>query len=245
MCEKNEVQTSKQINEERNSKSMSVKKNEVQTSEQVDKERKEEIEKVTGEVMPNFTADERKCYKTLCKNIDTNLKKMEHSFFAIASALCDIQDNSLYEIDGYNNIYDFAKAKFNIGRGTCNEYIHICESFGQYDEAKEKYIDLQPEYKGYGQSKLAIMTKLSDKSLKNITPEMSVRDIKKIQQEEKNKSSSKNGQFGNRGKKIELLKISDIVNISDAERETLCEKLDKFRQENPDTEYKLSITLTY
>ena len=109
---------------------------------------------------------------------------------------------------------------------------------------------LQSDYKEYEHSKLAVMAKLPDSLLKNITPEMSVRDIKKIQQEDKNKSSQEDGHTESdtakkRKKRKELLEIADIANISEDEKQMILEELEQFKQKNPDTEYRVSITLTY
>ena len=141
-----------------------------------------------------------------------------------------------------------AKDKFQISRGLCHEYISICDRFGIIDE--QKCTDLQPEYKEYEPSKLAVMAKLSDESLKSINPGMSVRDIKKIQREDKNKSSQEDGHTESdtakkRKKRRELLEITDIANISEDEKATVLINLEQFKQENPDTEYRVSITLTY
>ena len=94
------------------------------------------------------------------------------------------------------------------------------------------------------------MAKLPDESLKSINPEMSVRDIKKIQQEGKNKSSQENGHTESdtakrRNKRKELLEIADIANISEDEKQMILEELEQFRKENPGRNYRISITLTY
>ena len=234
---------------------MPVKNSGIQTTEHESKERgrkvtakKEEIETVTGEIFDSFNDEDRKCYKKFCKDIDSHLKKIKTSFFAIASTLYNIYKRKLYEIEGYSNIYDMAKDKFQISRGLCHEYISICDRFGIIEE--KKCTGLQLEYKEYEPSKLAIMAKLPDESLKSINPEMSVRDIKKIQQEGKNKSSQENGHTESdtakrRNKRKELLEIADIANISEDEKQMILEELEQFRKENPGRTYRISITLTY
>lgn len=234
---------------------MPVKNNGIQTSELKNKKgerkmtaKKEEIEKVTGEIMVSFNAEDKDIYKKSCKNISNNLKTAKKAIFVIAITLYNIHKRKLYEIENYSNIYDMAKDKFNISRGLCHEYISICDRFGIIDE--QKCTDLQPEYKEYEPSKLAVMAKLSDESLKSINPGMSVRDIKKIQREDKSKSSQEDGHTENDtakkwNKRKELLEITDIANISEDEKQMILEELEQFKQKNPDTEYKISITLTY
>ncbi len=234
---------------------MTAKNKEIQTPKQENKERsrkmtakKEELEKVTGEIIDSFNDEDRKCYKKFCKDIDSHLTKIKTSFLAIASTLYNIYKRKLYEIEDYSNIYDMAKDKFQISRGLCHEYISICDRFGIIEE--KKCTGLQPEYKEYEHSKLAVMAKLPDSLLKTITPEMSVRDIKKIQQEDKNKSSQEDGHTESdtakkRKKRKELLEIADIANISEDEKQMILEELEQFKQKNPDTEYRVSITLTY
>lgn len=154
---------------------MTAKNKEIQTPKQENKERsrkmtakKEELEKVTGEIIDSFNDEDRKCYKKFCKDIDSHLTKIKTSFLAIASTLYNIYKRKLYEIEDYNNIYDMAKDKFQISRGLCHEYISICDRFGIIEE--KKCTGLQPEYKEYEHSKLAVMAKLPDSLLKNITP---------------------------------------------------------------------------
>ena len=79
-------------------------------------------------------AEDRRLYKRFKGQIDKAYQKMETSYLETAFALHAIYKHKLYHLDNYKNIYDFAKENYNIARGTCNNFINICEKFGTLNE---------------------------------------------------------------------------------------------------------------
>lgn len=216
------------------------------------------VEKVTGEVvMPIFNAEEQKKYKDLCTGIRKEVDKVETAYFVIAKKIYMLYQNKLYRCGNFANIYDMALDKFKITRATCNNYINICTRFGKVDEKKGECIDLLPAYKKYSSSKLVAMLNMPEELIKEINPEMSVREIKRkkqfyddmklIEQPEESKDSGTTGTQKKPAQKqrIELLKGEDIFDVLEVKDAAFLEKLETFEKEHPDTKYHFAITLEY
>lgn len=87
------------------------KKQEEQIPSAVQAEKKETAvtETVTGEVISQtFTPEEEESYRSLCKEIEEEMSKMENSAILIALKLSIIYRKKLYEVGNYVNIYDMA-----------------------------------------------------------------------------------------------------------------------------------------
>lgn len=133
-------------------------------------------------------AEDRRLYKRFKSQIDKAYAKMETSYLETAFALHAIYKHKLYTLDNFKNIYDFAKENYNIARGTCNNFINICEKFGVTNE-NGSVMELSDKYKGYGISQLAVMLAFPKDLLDKCSPDCSVRDLKKMRQEYETGSS--------------------------------------------------------
>lgn len=78
----------------------------------------------------------------------------------IAANLYIIHRKKLYEIEDFKNIYDYAKERFDISRGTVSDSIGVFERFGN----KESY-KIEGKYGEYNFSTLMRMKKLSDEQI--------------------------------------------------------------------------------
>lgn len=78
----------------------------------------------------------------------------------IAANLYIIHRKKLYEIEDFKNIYDYAKERFDISRGTVSDAIGVFERFGN----KESY-KIEGKYAEYNFSTLMRMKKLSDEEI--------------------------------------------------------------------------------
>lgn len=150
-------------------------------------------------------AEDRRLYKRFKGQIDKAYAKMETSYLETAFALHAIYKHKLYQLDDFKNIYDFAKENYNIARGTCNNFINICEKFGVLNE-NGNVMELSDKYKGYGISQLAVMLAFPKELLDKSSPDCSVRDLKKMRQEYESGSA---------------VSVEPIVDISDSLPEAL------------------------
>lgn len=107
---------------------------------------------------------------------------MENSYLQTAFALHAIYKNKLYQLDNFKNIYDFAKENYSIARGTCNNFINICEKFGVPNE-NGNIMELSPTYAQYSVSQLAVMLAFPKELLNKCDKSMSVRELKRMRAE--------------------------------------------------------------
>lgn len=227
-----------------------------------------EIETVTGTAEGiGFTVEQKKNYTDLCTSIEKEISKVEKAYITVAVQIYNIYTGRLYQIDNYANIYEMAYGKFGLSRTNCCNYINICRKFGKIDKTTNRCTGLLPEYKAYAPSKLVAMLDMPDQLLKEIKPDMSVREIRRkkqfvkkmqaltvqeeetaenAQEEETVESTQKNSSVKSAKKqKRELLRAENLDEILNAENTSIFEKLEAFEKEYPDVKYSFSIILEY
>lgn len=125
-----------------------------------------------------FCKEQKDRYSFLDGIIYDRMNDMQKSSFDIAYSLYMIYSNAYYKIDGYKNIYDYARERYGISRGTTNNFINITERFA---DLEKHAFELKPDYSGFSSTQLICMLGHTDDELKDkgIAPGMSSRDIKK------------------------------------------------------------------
>ena len=111
------------------------------------------------------------------------LQNVSMAFVRIGYALRKIRDGKLYENDGYKSVAEFAKAEYGIDASTVSRFMSINERYS-IDGYSER---LDPQYIGYGQSKLSEMLALPASDMEIVSPEMSreeIRELRRFNQEE-------------------------------------------------------------
>lgn len=127
-------------------------------------------------------ANDKRLYKRFKCQIDKAYQSMENSYLQTAFALHAIYKHKLYQLDNFKNIYDFAKETYSIARGTCNNFINICEKFGVPNE-NGNIMELSPTYAQYSVSQLAVMLAFPQELLTKCDKSMSVRELKRMRVE--------------------------------------------------------------
>ena len=127
-------------------------------------------------------ANDKRLYKRFKCQIDKAYQSMENSYLQTAFALHAIYKHKLYQLDNFKNIYDFAKETYSIARGTCNNFINICEKFGVPNE-NGNIMELSPTYTQYSVSQLAVMLAFPQELLAKCDKSMSVRELKRMRVE--------------------------------------------------------------
>lgn len=115
-------------------------------------------------------------YEDSIEIINEELHKTRKSFIKIGWYLKHIQDNKMYEQNGYANIYDFAMDKFHFSQPTTSRYINICENFSVGHDSPE----LDEKFAEYNISQLFEMLPLSTEQQEQISPDMTVKQIREI-----------------------------------------------------------------
>lgn len=217
------------------------------TKKKIDSEKTTEIEKVKGDIVP-FPKDVIQSYEAICSHIHTELDKAETSYLVIARELYVIRHKKLFQIENYASVYEMAQEKYGFSRGACNNYINICEKFGQIDEKTGECTGLLPEYESYSSSQLTEMLQVPKEHLSEFTPDMSVRKMRRLKKTYKENGipleDSKNAN-STKTKKKELLKSKDITEVLKTDNPLLAKKLSEFESEHPDIDFDIAITIVY
>ena len=108
---------------------------------------------------------------------------IKQSFVRIGFMLRQIEEQKLYENDGYKSIAEFAKTELGLEASTTSRFISINREYSVdgYSEI------LSPEYAGLGRSQLEEMLKLPEEDRCMVQPETSrqdIRDLKKFNKAE-------------------------------------------------------------
>lgn len=110
------------------------------------------------------------------KKLRAELLGVKQSFVRIGYALRKIEDQKLYEQDGYKSIAEFAKSEYGLEPSTVSRFMSINREYSVdgYSEI------LRPEYADLGRSQLEEMLKLPDADRQMIQPETSRDDIREL-----------------------------------------------------------------
>lgn len=113
--------------------------------------------------------------------IREELQKTRKSFIKIGWYLKHIHDNKFYEQGAYANIYDFAMEKFRFSQPTTTRYIKLCEEFSVNHNSPE----LDQKYEDYNISQLFEMLSMKQDQIEQVTPEMTVTEIRELKRPSK------------------------------------------------------------
>ena len=110
------------------------------------------------------------------QKLKQELLGVKQSFVRIGYALRQIDDQKLYERDGYKSVAEFAKAEYGLEASTTSRFMSINREYS-IDGYSER---LRPEYADLGRSQLEEMLKLPDSDRQMIRPEASREDIREL-----------------------------------------------------------------
>lgn len=121
------------------------------------------------------------------QELDTELVKSAESFVKIGYLLKVARDTDILVNSGYENVVEFAKARYGLDKTQVSRFIHINDRFSEGGNSAE----LQDRYKGMGYAKLTIMLQLPDEINEEISTDFSKSEIEDIKKEidEENKIS--------------------------------------------------------
>lgn len=110
------------------------------------------------------------------RKLRQELLGVKQSFVRIGYALRKIEDQKLYENDGYKSITEFAKEEYGLEPSTTSRFMSINREYS-IDGYSEQ---LRPEYADLGRSQLEEMLKLPESDRQMIQPETSREDIREL-----------------------------------------------------------------
>ena len=104
------------------------------------------------------------------------LQGIKQSFVRIGYVLRKIEDQKLYEQDGYKSVAEFAKAEYGLEASTVSRFMSINREYsidGYSEHLREEYLDM-------GRSQLEEMLKLTEADREMIQPETQRADIRAL-----------------------------------------------------------------
>lgn len=115
-------------------------------------------------------------YQERKQRIKDRLNQTVENFIVIGYELRQIRDTESFRLDGYNNLADFAKAEFNLSRDTVSRFISINIKLTVDGDG----VELLPELKGLGYSKLQDVLQLPADDYQLLTPQTTVKEIRDL-----------------------------------------------------------------
>lgn len=222
-------------------------------------ERRGGIEKVSGEVIVPATDSGSIHLKagmdvdTLCMEISQCMGEIRKSYLLIAMKIHAISNRKLYYAAGYKNLTDMTMDKWSLSPATTSCFLNICNRFGVFDPKTGDCIGLRPEYEGYSSSQLREMLPIPEKYLSELNPEMTVQKIRIRKKYIKSQNGTPDGNVSSpvnhpekarRKRNLELLTTTGLVDLDNVKAELL-EKLGEFESAHPDTQYHITINLSF
>lgn len=113
--------------------------------------------------------------------IREKLQNMSRDFVAIGFYLKWIRDNELYKQEGYSSIWEFAEDNYGIKRTTVSRWMAMNDKFSEGGNTPI----LAKEFRMFGKSQLQEMLYLEDNQLDQVTPDMTVKEIREVREPEK------------------------------------------------------------
>lgn len=108
--------------------------------------------------------------------IRSNLQSAVRSVIATGFYLKHIRDNELYLEAGYKNINEYAMDKFGLSASATSRYITRNTKFSK--DGNSPFID--DKFKDFSKSQLQEMLGMNDEQLEQVTPDMTVREIRNM-----------------------------------------------------------------
>lgn len=123
------------------------------------------------ETYKQVTLDEWMKWK---EDIRRKLDETAENFVYIGYRLKQIRDSGMY--GGAEDIFEFAKKEYGLGKSTVSRFIAINEKYSEGGNS----LDLKEEYKGFSSSKLAEMLTLPDSESELVTEKTTIREIREL-----------------------------------------------------------------
>ncbi len=221
--------------------------------------KREIIEKVSGEVITSATEaasihlEAGRNLATLRMEISQHVVEIRKSYLLIAMKVQAIHNRKLYKAAGYTNIADMTMREWNLSPATTSCFLNICNRFGIFDPKTGDCIGLRPEYEGYSSSQLREMLPIPEKYLPELNPKMTVQEIRNRKKYIKSQEGMPDGDVSSpvktpekasRKKSLELLTTNSLADLDNV-KSKLLEKLDEFETSHPDTQYHITVNLSY
>lgn len=125
-----------------------------------------------------------------CESIRRNLKDFGKLYLLIAYKIYELKHYKTY-YPKYKNIVECCEKEFQIKKSSTYNLLKIVETFGEKDDSGMVTYTSICCYEFYSYKQLLTMVGLSEDKLKDVTPDTSVAEIKKLVETDKSKEPEK------------------------------------------------------
>ena len=108
--------------------------------------------------------------------IDANLKSAVRNVIAVGYYLKCVRDGELFREAGFETIWDYAKERYGFSTSTASRYMSRNDRFSKDGNSPV----LAEQYKDFGKSQLQEMLSLDAEQLSQVTPDMTVQQIRDV-----------------------------------------------------------------
>lgn len=119
-------------------------------------------------------------YIDIKQEIRNRLHQVVVSFVEVGFYLKKVNVEGMYKTDNYKDIWEFAKAEYNLDRTAASRFMSINDRYSVDGNS----IELQEQYRGLSRSTLVEMLTLPVEDYELITPETKIADIRELKKEE-------------------------------------------------------------
>ena len=118
----------------------------------------------------------------LTNKIKGALYDIANSFVYIGFLLCEANSLGSFKEWGYFSIYEYASSELGFKKSSVNNFMNICRTFSSNfsscGEALPYSMILKDDYRNFNYSQLVEMLSMDDKKRSQVTPDMTVKQIR-------------------------------------------------------------------
>lgn len=124
------------------------------------------------------------CQK-LTNKIRGALYDIAHSFVYIGFLLAECESCETYKEWGYSSIHEYAFDQFGFKKSSTYNFINVCKAFSSNSSTDKKCslpfsMNMKDNYKDFNYSQLVEMLSMNDKQRSQVTPDMTVKQIREV-----------------------------------------------------------------
>lgn len=163
----------------------------------------------------------------LTNKIKGALYDIANSFVYIGFLLCEANEYRSFEEWGYSSIYEYASSELGFKKSSVNNFMNICKcfssNFSSTGEALPYSMILKDDYRNFNYSQLVEMLSMDDKKRSQVTPDMTVKQIRLLKKSDDVDSSDIFQTSGNKNRStyVPLDEISCVTLLHDIEDDYL------------------------
>lgn len=120
-------------------------------------------------------------YQDIKVEIKNSMGRVVVSFVEIGYYLKKIRDEKMYLNDGYKDVWEMAKAEYNLDRTTASRFMSINDKYSINGNS----IELQEQFRGFGKSALVEMLTLPVEDYELLSPDTKIEDIRELKEAER------------------------------------------------------------